>query len=434
VTGYTLASITGTAKSERASKFLFSKMPIDPEIPPQSVTFVPLLLFTLERVFIEVQEAELPGESEQIWGGQTKEGQELILGLKENGDPAPLPIKIRNGQEVKLPWIQPIRATLDDMNPALDKDPLVGISSSNLPDMPHFQISPITPGAPDYNPDEEPEDPATKRVTVEVRGTLLWRPRYLKNFWRSFETFENAEVILRKIAIVEMTGALQIGNLARMLANQELLGLYITKKIRERVDHRVIYEKDGQTFLGHPKGKTPEDPANPDDCRRGVEIVGFLLRPPDLSHELNKKIQGILEGKAEAGAIRRKAEGTKAKLRLEGEGERLRLEQVAKGERARERGRIQGRKEGYKMLKDIDMDPSEILAADTSRQIAENVGNLNVTDDKALAAVGAALAAGRGLWSSQPPSRPPRKNRRNNTGNGNDEGGPTVTPPTPPNS
>ena len=412
VVGYTLASITGTGLSERASKFLFAKLPIGMEIPPQTLTLVPFGLFTLERLSVEVQELELPGESEQIWSGQDKEGRELILGLKEDGSPAPLPKKMgENGEVRDLPWVQPVRATLDDMNPSVCKDPIAIVS--NLPDMPKFQIAPLTLDEDGKAPEEEPEDPASKRVTVEVRGTLLWRPRVLPNFWRSFETFDKAKEVLRKITISEMTSALQVGNLARMLANQELLGLYIATKIRERVDHQVIYTKDGQIYHNHPKGKTPEPP-DPDDCRRGVEIVGFLLRPPDLSHRLNTKIQEIIEGKAEAGAMRRRAEGTKEKLRLEGEGERHRLEQIAEGERAQERGKIIGRKEGYAALKEIGMTSTEILAADTARQIAENVTSLFVSDQAPLSGVLGALATGRKSLELPPaPSPPPPTNPPN---------------------
>ncbi|MFH1170093.1 MAG: hypothetical protein V1704_00835 [Candidatus Vogelbacteria bacterium] len=427
VIAYTLTSITGTGLSERGMKFLLNKLPISEEIPPQALTFVPLGLFTLRTVSVDVQEIELPGESEQIWRGRYEDGKELILGFNREGKETPPPKKIdREGKEITLPWIQAIRATFDDLNPNEGTDPLEGIAK--LPDMPDFRLAPGTPDKNGELPEEEAEDPATKRVTVEVRGTLLWRPRELASFWRTFETSEKAENVLRKIAITEMTNALQIGNLARNLANQELLGLYITQKIRERIEHKVVYEdKTGTKYPDHPKGKTPE-PTHSGDCRRGVEIMGFLLRPPELSHALNEGIQGILMGKAEAGKTRRTAEGARAKLELEGLGERQRLEHLAKGQQAVEKGKIVGRKEGYATLKRLGITPSEILTADTARQIAENVGNLFVTDGKTLTAVVGALAAGKEVLSGQPPSRPSKKKRQPvNNASGSDN--PPLTPP-----
>lgn len=307
-------SFTSTDFNERAIK-TFLAFPIQ-EIPPGRPAFVPLFLSRLEILDVEIQQMEIPGEPEQVWRGRDENDRELPLGIGRDGKPLPPPTK--NG--VELPWVQPLRATFDDNDPETDQDPLKKLSEA-LGNNPTFKEPPrelreatevlAEADSPMHQADREPEDPATKRVTTETKGAVQWRVRELATFIRSFDSFENAERQLADIASSELTSALQAGTLARALANQELLGLYIAMKIRERVGHKLSYQDPttGDTRPGYARGETVH-------CRRGVEIIGFQLKSPDLSHELNKAIQRILEAKADAGAMVRRAHGERKRMQL----------------------------------------------------------------------------------------------------------------------
>ncbi|MBI2100127.1 MAG: hypothetical protein HYT48_02185 [Candidatus Vogelbacteria bacterium] len=300
VIGYTLASFTNTGLSERALKLLLG-MPIQ-EIPPGRLVFIPRGFYWLEPVPIKIREMELPGEPEQIWRFKDEQDKELPLGIGRDGKPVLLPTK--DGKP--LPWIQPIRVNFDDENSHPDKDPLNEIAN-DLENKPAFRKTPGTPKEVDgvVNEEERGEDPTSKRVTTEVSGILQWRVWHLATFLRSFETFKNAEKQLADIAVSAMSSALQMGTLGRALGNQELLGHYITQKVREKMGHEVAFEKKA----GHPKGETIS-------CRRGVEIISFQLKPPGLSYDLNVAIQRILEAKAKAAATIREAEGDNKRMEL----------------------------------------------------------------------------------------------------------------------
>lgn len=338
VTGYTLASITGTGKSDRALKMLLGKMPISAEIPPLSLTFAPPWLFQLELVPIEIQQIELPGEPEQIWRYKDEEDKELPLGIGRDGktpiDPPKKFIRVREGgveKEIKkdLPWVQPIRVLFNKRDP--EEDPLAE-TLAFAGGTPTFQ-KPNKLG-------EEEKDPARDRVTAEVSGVMQWRVRGIANFLRTYESFGNATRLLADIVVTEMTNALLKGTPDRAQVNQDLLGDHILRKIRERVDHDVgkkkvphwsggledlesgedanhkpIFKdkKSGEVIfdqLGHPKGETIGI-----SCRRGVEIVLFQLKPPVFSRNYNNSIQEVPMAEARAQADAKKGRGEKERMK-----------------------------------------------------------------------------------------------------------------------
>jgi len=313
VIAYTVASITGTGLNERALRLFFGKLPIGGEIPPQSLTFVPLGLFELLLVPIDIQENELPGEPEQIWRFKDDKDQELPLGIGKDGKEIPEPHKIikENGQGivVNLPWVQPIRVLFSNQDLKDKDDPIY--ETSKFFGMPKIMAS-LGKGKGKRKRDDIGKDPALERVTAEVVSVVYWRVRGISDFFRSYGSFANAQKALADIVIAEQTAVLQVGTPARALANQELLGLHILRKVRETVDHEVgpagqqrneagdlVFDQEGKPVMDtcpcHPKGKTGE-------CRRGIEIVLFKLKPPNFSHDYNQSIQAVPEATAKAHA------------------------------------------------------------------------------------------------------------------------------------
>lgn len=321
VTSYTLASITGTGENQRWLKMLFGSMPISEEIPPFKLTFAPPGLFRLRPVPIEIQQIELPGEPEQIWRYKDEKDEELPLGIsKDSNKPIDPPKKIirvkENGGEKVieeiLHWVQPIRVLFNKRDP--EEDPL--IETAAFSHTPAYQALKAAGTG-------EDKDPAHERVTAEVSGVLQWRVRGLADFLRTYKSFENATKLLADIAVTEMTSALQQGTPSRALINQELLGLHILRKIRERVDHDILGPKldENENILRDENGEPISDPSLPGHpkgvttgCRRGVEIVLFQLKPPVFSHDYNISIQAVPRAEADAQAAARKGRGEKERM------------------------------------------------------------------------------------------------------------------------
>ena len=195
VIAYTLASITGTGLNERALKLLLGKPPISEEIPYQALTFAPLGLFKLERVRIELQQIELPGEPEQIWRAKDEKGKELPLGIGKDNTPINPPKKMvkqegkKEKVEVELPWVQPIRVLFNKKDPVEADDPLS--QTSNF----LGQLLKLRP-APPKDSNRGVKNPATEAVTAEVIGVLQWRVRGTRDFLRTYHTFDRAEKLI----------------------------------------------------------------------------------------------------------------------------------------------------------------------------------------------------------------------------------------------
>jgi hypothetical protein len=401
---YTLNGITGTGENVMALKFFLGYWPVQ-EVRAQKICFVPPLIFTLREKPIELRNMELPGEPEQVWRGKDDKGHELPLGMGKDGKPVSPPKKIRviDGKpvEVTLPWVQPIRTpfNVNDPVPVNTKEPLVvelqtkvGRKTQRWPDLPEFRKTPkyLTDdkGKVLKNDDGKPvptDDPFIKRATTETVGVVVWIPRNLSNFLLSMKTVENAERIISDVVVAEMNAALQVGTLARMLANQELLGLYILKKIRERLGHEVVYEvknSEGsvtESYEGHPKGETKS-------CRRGVEIVIFQLKAPNLSRDLNVAVQQILENRAKALAAEREGEGQRAQMAL--------LQEYA----SKPGGQLMLALKQLETVRETIKPNDKVILVDGQNPVAPLLGNIPVIQQ--------ILAQNSGSPASPPPSKP----------------------------
>ena len=376
VVAYSLRSITGTGLNERALKLFLDKMPVGVEVPPQKITFVPLWLFVLFLVPIEIQENELPGEPEQIWRFKDDKDQELPLGTGKKGEGLQQP--------QGLPWVQPIRVLFNNKDPEEDKDPI--FETTEFPSIPKIRKQRKRNG----------KDPALKRVTAEVVCVLQWRVRDISAFFRTYGSFRKATKALSDIVISEMTAVLQAGTADRALSNQELLGHHILRKVRERMDHEVvvfqekkdeagnlILDSDNKPVIeeihpGHPKGETK-------NCRRGVEIVLVQLKPPGFSHDYNQSIQSVPQATAEAEAEALRGEGEKKRMEL--------LKEYAGGA-------------GGEMM----------LALEKLKTIKETIGKKDdkiilVDSTNPIAALFGAVTAGKGMLEEKKTSSPEKSDK-----------------------
>ena len=195
-------------------------------------------------------------------------------------------------------------------------------------------------------PEKESDDPLDVRVTAEVVIIVRWKISKFITFLTTIGSREEARRQMQDGAIAMLTDA--FAKITPAVALKDLATH--NKNLKAEIEERVGSSADSGSGSW------------------GIHMENAQIKAINFAHGLNEAIQMVPIATAKARATVLEAEGERKKRKLEGQGS---------GEA--EQAILEGRTLGLKNMTDkLDVDPSAILGAETSRAITENPGQKTV--------------------------------------------------------
>lgn len=272
--------------------------------------FIPLVLFTLEKHFITVQQKEFPAEPQNVYRGEMKERGELPEDMKP-----------------------PIRV---NFRPSITDDEAKFIFGDEYTTTDHQKNQDIT-----FNANVPEDGLSLQRVTAEVYPVIRWRIKDITAFVRNIGSIEEVNRQIEDELFSVLTRICQKISIAQAQQNFQ----WINALLWLAVISRIQADKYGRS------------------ASWGIDVEGVFLKYIHLHHNLNGAIGEASEADFKGKATERAASAEQVRLTKEGAG-------TAEAIKAAERAKLKGRADGVEDLKNIGIDAqtaaSLLVASDVS--------------------------------------------------------------------
>lgn len=332
---------------------------------------ISLSLFATEYFLLSKYEASIFGEKWN-WGWAIFFAQISltllsigIVGVGEQGAIVFLgrPVKNVKSGPVLVPW--PLcwirKETVNLINEEIPDDP-EKIYRGDEPTAPKGYYLPIrvTFAAPENS---DPKDPLNARLTLEVPAFFSY---LIYDVGQFVQTIGSQEKVKKQAQ--DIVAGLVAEEFTKITPKKAFadLGKY-SRMFRNRLE-KIVKEQEW-----------------------GIKIINAMIKQPQGTHELNRKISGAVEAGFQKQADITAGEGEREKRRLLGEGDGL-----------AEKAVLDGRTAGLKKMKDeLNISAEVIIGAETARAITSNPGQKTVIVEGFKDLIGVATGIGKTLKEAE---------------------------------